>query len=960
MSLYYGSWDRRNGNGMRVAIRVTTSRVTHSSNSVTFTVKFYTENQWRYNDRQYLHFTGDLSNKATYEYWNSTGGNSYGGGLIHRATRTYTYNYPSGSYGSSPGRVTFGGWIGETYNGSKPSVSERVSIPARPYASPARPSNVVLERPYTSRLTVSWNTNATNGEPYTSQQLRIRKYTGSSWGSWRDLATVSGRATSYVINNGVDSNTLFQIAIRSRNSAGRSDWRFSNIVGNYPEAPYNVRAGLSSNGSSVVVRWQTDAYDPPASEGEVSYHIQRRPGSSGSWTTVATGVQGTSWSDTNPEPGENQYRIESVSSVDPGTHSSFTESNVVSTIVPPLSPTRLDPNGDFVDLNDDLTLTWQHNDGGDGADQSQFQVEYSDDSGETWTSLSGTVSSGESSYTITGGTLPNSSTAYQWRVRTRGVTTESFGPWSDVATFTGVTSPVVTITSPGPEVTSPPLRVAWDYSQAEGFPLAASLVTLYDENNVVLEQKIVPGTTYTFDHRIEDAATYTIEVRSQPSNTGAGVYGIDSVTTTVKFPVPAAIDSDVLFGECDGTAVISLRSASEEPTVPAVTNLATNPSVEVGLKDWGAGFSTNVITRDPTRSYSGTASATTVWTADGGRVHHTVRGLTDGATYSASAWVYVPTGAPPVTLTSYLDTAGTTSTKINEWEQLTVTWSAKGTDDAVGIEPAVSSTDREGHAAWIDALMVVEGPNPHLDYFDGSTPNLPNRSYTWQGTPHDSRSDADPRVETEPVAAIVERRIGGGEWVTLATNLPIPASLTDPLPNMHGETEYRITSVSSIPSYRKNDPVVVEGPDGGWKKTAGYWGFLSWGDGFARTLRTQDDLELKQEASRSRSVQPFLGRTKPLAMAGANTERVVTVSAGLFYDEECPADEMCEYSSPPSEWEEAGLESTIVCWRDYTGRRLFGVLSKVETQDGPIIGAGSVTFSVTEADYTEVYEQETI
>ena len=64
--------------------------------------------------------------------------------------------------------------------------------------------------------------------------------------------------------------------------------------------------------------------------------------------------------------------------------------------------------------------------------------------------------------------------------------------------------------------------------------------------------------------------------------------------------------------------------------------------------------------------------------------------------------------------------------------------------------------------------------------------------------------------------------------------------------------------------------------------------------------------------------------------------------------------EDCEHDSPLTDWIEAGLEADLVCFRDYTGRRLFGMLGDVEVSEYAL-GHANVSFPVTATDYAENY-----
>jgi len=123
----YGAFEYAGGNGMRVGMStVTWSAVTSTSTTVTATVEIYTENQYTYADSQTLTYSGNISGTTAYT-------NNQGAGLdTLRATKTYTYTYAAGSYGTSPGTATFTATVSGTYNGVTPSHTITSDIPARP------------------------------------------------------------------------------------------------------------------------------------------------------------------------------------------------------------------------------------------------------------------------------------------------------------------------------------------------------------------------------------------------------------------------------------------------------------------------------------------------------------------------------------------------------------------------------------------------------------------------------------------------------------------------------------------------------------------------------------------------------------------------------------------------------------------------------------------------------------
>lgn len=199
----------------------------------------------------------------------------------------------------------------------------------------------------------------------------------------------------------------------------------------------------------------------------------------------------------------------------------------------------------------------------------------------------------------------------------------------------------------------------------------------------------------------------------------------------------------------------------------------------------------------------------------------------------------------------------------------------------------------------------------------------------------------------------LERRIGGGPWVTLAASLPVPTTYVDTLPSTVGANEYRVTAWSAAPSWRTLT-VTVNGLDGPSPYGAGdgLWVFLSYGAGFGSVLRFRGDPDISTSSGRTRRAQHFAGRARPVLLMGDNTTYEVSVSGALFYADPCDGDDPCRFDSPPRDWEAAGLEAGIVAYRDFHGRRLFGMLSDVDVDHG-VTGHARVAFTITQVDVTD-------
>jgi hypothetical protein len=200
--------------------------------------------------------------------------------------------------------------------------------------------------------------------------------------------------------------------------------------------------------------------------------------------------------------------------------------------------------------------------------------------------------------------------------------------------------------------------------------------------------------------------------------------------------------------------------------------------------------------------------------------------------------------------------------------------------------------------------------------------------------------------EVAVVSATVERRVPGGSWVTLLRDVALPNDVLDLLPATKGSTEYRVTGKSATPTYREEAVVTVS-------PTGGDWVLVNYGDGFTQALRFRSNAEVSSTAGREKVAQRFLGRTRPVPRIGQGRTRVVTAAGSLVHDP-TGADVVTLWDSPPEDWETAAQESEVVCFRDYTGRRVFGLLSDVSV--GHVApGLASVGFTVEETDWTEAY-----
>lgn len=173
--------------------------------------------------------------------------------------------------------------------------------------------------------------------------------------------------------------------------------------------------------------------------------------------------------------------------------------------------------------------------------------------------------------------------------------------------------------------------------------------------------------------------------------------------------------------------------------VAGTTNLLLNPSAELDLTDWGSlgGVGDPAIARDTTRALYGSVSVRFDWITTGspGNAGVSANGLTNGVQYTASAWVWVPTGTPDVQIGVAFVTTGDTSSVNDSWQRLDVTFTATGTSHYLFLGAASATT--LGQNMWVDGWQLETGAAVSV-YCDGDQAGC-----HWTGVAHNSTSVRD-------------------------------------------------------------------------------------------------------------------------------------------------------------------------------------------------------------------------
>ncbi len=165
--------------------------------------------------------------------------------------------------------------------------------------------------------------------------------------------------------------------------------------------------------------------------------------------------------------------------------------------------------------------------------------------------------------------------------------------------------------------------------------------------------------------------------------------------------------------------------------------------------------------------------------------------------------------------------------------------------------------------------------------------------------------------DTAAVAVTITRSIDGVAETLFAAH-PIAEGLTsfiDPLPTLRGDNVYVVRTHSADGAIRDVTETVTT--------SEGMWAFLSTGPGWATTIGFRGNLRFGSVPSREQALVVAAGRMKPIALFGEQRGLEINGSAVLIAGD----------PSTPEDVEAFVRNASLVCYRDPSGRRVFGTLT---------------------------------
>ena len=188
------------------------------------------------------------------------------------------------------------------------------------YTTPAAPTNLSLSWAVQDEtVTVSWTKNAAYGDTQIDRR--------TDGGSWTTVVYASGTSYDDTGPSGLDHKYEYRVRARTPVSDDgtrrASPWTTIKVIYSTPNAPSGLQVG-SNTGGQVELEWTDN------SQYEEGFAIERSV-NGGAWQQVDTvGAGVTSWTDTSPGSGTNDYRVRAYIGSLYSAYSNTTQAGVLS------------------------------------------------------------------------------------------------------------------------------------------------------------------------------------------------------------------------------------------------------------------------------------------------------------------------------------------------------------------------------------------------------------------------------------------------------------------------------------------------------------------------------------------------------------------------------------------------------------------------------------------------------
>lgn len=428
--------------------------------------------------------------------------------------------------------------------------------PSTPTWTPNAPSGLSHARVSDAKNALSWTNNPTTTRPYSSIKVE-RSVDG---GSWSQIASLSGTATSYG-DASTSANHSYRYRLRACNSAGNSSYTSATAATyNTPAAPSSVSAAVKS-GTEVTVT--------VANPANTATSLELQKSADGSeWSDVAT-VAGSPVESLDADLGGGEFWLR-ARNLRGSLASSWTVSaEKTVTECPPGPPSLLRPASSAVipKSQETIEFAWLHSPV-DGSAQTAAQLACRAQGAEEWTVLDveGAAQSAEAE------NLFEADSSAEWRARTRGSHAD-WGEWSAAQPFHVRTSPQVSFEEPadGFVVEAMPLSVRLSYID-DAWALAQAVLTIAGRDGTEAYRRDMGDSLEcsigASDWLPENGAEYTLSVTVRSTST---LQSSSLREVAVDFLEPVAATLSATPDEETGAVTLVVAVGEDAEAAPAAS-----------------------------------------------------------------------------------------------------------------------------------------------------------------------------------------------------------------------------------------------------------------------------------------------------------------------------------------------------------------------------------------------------
>ncbi len=461
------------------------------------------------------------------------------------------------------------------------SIVVTASMPDGFYAAPADLAVSIAS----GKVTLTW-TAAADGLGIPPDSYKVYQATTAT-GTYSSVTTLDSDATdtSFVRSIGATATYYFKVkGIYGTIEGDLSPYIKATGTTFTVTAPAGFAAGTTT-WNKVPLTWT-------AATGAAGYDIQRASTTGGTYSSVATGLTGTSYDDATGLTALTDYYYQIRSTASGTTSSWSTEISAKTAAQPtatavPGTPTGLTAPTSSTTSNT-LTVNWTAAD----ATALWYDVAMSQDTGLTWTTISTQTDPGTAVSFVAKNLL--ASMSYTFRVR--GHNSKGDGAWSTTVTgMTKAATAVTTVPSTAPylqpgTITQSSIQVKWfGLSDATSYQvqyMGGSQITWADVAGVTdttylsaVQTGLVASTTYSFQIRAKNA-TGNGPWTTTPSSymTSASVAGLTAPTGTIYVYFDSATSSSfraAWYSVTNASYYVAYLSATD----PAVTTWTSSQTV---------------------------------------------------------------------------------------------------------------------------------------------------------------------------------------------------------------------------------------------------------------------------------------------------------------------------------------------------------------------------------------------